>query len=217
MVWPLSKFRKKIARIEITGAIASQTRNRVLKARVRHGLRQTHRPRIPSPHVSAPRRSGYEFEPCPWGRPDMALFLFTQAILNGEPINVFNHGDMVRDFTYIDDIITGIVRVIDSPSTGNSEWSGISPNPAESKAPYRIFNIGNNNPIRLMDFILEIESQLGVKAKKEMKELQPGDVPATYADVEDLVEKLGYKPETSINEGISKFLEWYKNYYQVGE
>lgn len=151
----------------------------------------------------------------PWGRPDMALFLFTKAILEGKPIDVFNHGQMLRDFTYIDDIVEGVVRVLDHNATPNPTWSGLNPDPHSSKAPYKIYNIGNNNPIKLMDFIEAIEKELGVVAKKNMLPLQPGDVPATYANVEDLVKDLDYKPNTSIQEGIKNFIQWYKEFFKV--
>jgi UDP-glucuronate 4-epimerase len=149
----------------------------------------------------------------PWGRPDMALFLFTKAILEDQPISVYNHGDMVRDFTYIDDIVEGIVRVLDHPPTGDPDWSGKAPNPSGSIAPYKIYNIGNNSPIRLMDFIAAIEQALGKTAKKEFLPMQPGDVAATYADVSDLVRDMGYKPETTVQEGIADFVAWYRGYY----
>lgn len=149
----------------------------------------------------------------PWGRPDMALFLFTEAILKGEPIKVFNHGNMVRDFTYVDDIVEGISRVIANPPKGNPSWTGHSPDPSTSKGPYKIYNIGNNDPVKLMDFVSAIEEELGRKADKIMMDLQPGDVPATYANVEDLMNDLGYKPETPIREGIRNFLDWYRSYY----
>ncbi len=151
----------------------------------------------------------------PWGRPDMALFLFTKAILEGEAIDVFNHGQMLRDFTYIDDIVEGIVRVLDNVAQPNPTWSGLSPDPHSSKAPYKIYNIGNNNPVKLMDFIEAIEKELGIVAKKNMLPLQPGDVPATYANVEDLVSDLGYKPNTSIQEGIKRFIAWYKEFFEI--
>ncbi|WP_020536113.1 NAD-dependent epimerase [Lewinella cohaerens] len=151
----------------------------------------------------------------PWGRPDMALFLFTDAMLKGEPIKVFNHGKMVRDFTYIDDIVEGIVRVIQHPPQGNQEWTGAKPDPSTSKAPYKVYNIGNNDPVTLMDFISAIEEELGIEAKKIMMDLQPGDVPATYADVHDLMDDLGYKPETPIKDGIKAFIDWYKMFYKV--
>ena len=151
----------------------------------------------------------------PWGRPDMALYLFTKAIIEERPIDVFNFGEMQRDFTYIDDIVEGIIRVNDNPPKGDPEWSGENPDPASSKAPYKIYNIGNNNPVKLMDFIEAIEKKLGKKAKKNMLPIQPGDVPSTYADVSDLIENLGYKPNTSIEEGISNFIEWYLDFFEV--
>lgn len=151
----------------------------------------------------------------PWGRPDMALFLFTKAILEDRAIDVFNHGEMLRDFTYVDDIVEGVVRVIDNPPMGDPNWSGKHPNPGSSKAPYKIYNIGNNSPVRLMDFITEIEKNLGKVAKKNMLPLQMGDVPATYADVSDLVENLHYKPNTSIEEGIARFVKWYREFFRV--
>lgn len=151
----------------------------------------------------------------PWGRPDMALFLFTDAMLKGEPIKVFNHGKMVRDFTYIDDIVEGVVRVIQHPPQGNQEWTGAKPDPSTSKGPYKVYNIGNNDPVKLMDFIIAIEEELGITAEKIMMDLQPGDVPATYADVQDLMDDLGYKPETPIRDGIKAFIDWYKMFYKV--
>jgi UDP-glucuronate 4-epimerase len=151
----------------------------------------------------------------PWGRPDMALFLFTKAILNNEPINVFNHGNMVRDFTYIDDIVEGIVRVIDNVPPGKKEWTGQNPDPSSSKAPYKVYNIGNNNPVKLMDFITEIENKLGRTAEKNLMPMQQGDVPATFADVDDLVSELNYKPNTPIKTGISNFIDWYIDYFKV--
>lgn len=149
----------------------------------------------------------------PWGRPDMALFLFTRAILEGKPIKVFNHGRMQRDFTYIDDIVEGVVRVMAKPAEANPDWRGDHPDPATSYARYRIYNIGNNNPVELMRFIQVIEQILGKEAKKELLDLQPGDVPATYADVDALISDVGFKPETSIETGIEKFIAWYKGYY----
>ncbi len=151
----------------------------------------------------------------PWGRPDMALYLFTKAILEDKPIDVFNYGKMQRDFTYIDDIVEGVIRVNDNPPKGNPTWSGKQPDPSSSKAPYKIYNIGNNNPVKLMDFIEAIEKKLGKKAKKNMLPLQMGDVPSTYADVKDLVEDLGYKPSTSIQEGINNFIDWYLDFFKV--
>jgi UDP-glucuronate 4-epimerase len=149
----------------------------------------------------------------PWGRPDMALFLFTKAILSGDPIKVFNNGNMRRDFTYIDDIVEGVVRVTDNTAKANPDWSGKNPDPATSCAPYRIYNIGNNNPVELLDFIGAIENALGIKAIKDLLPLQAGDVPETYANVDDLINDVGFKPETSIEEGIGKFVEWYQEYY----
>ena len=151
----------------------------------------------------------------PWGRPDMALFLFTKAILNDEPIKVFNHGKMVRDFTYVDDIVEGVIRVIDHPPKGNEQWKGDKPDPSTSPAPYKVYNIGNNNPIKLMDFIEAIEKALGKKAEKNMMPIQAGDVEATYANVDDLVANLNYKPETTIVTGINNFVNWYRTYFKV--
>lgn len=151
----------------------------------------------------------------PWGRPDMALFLFTRNILQGKPIQVFNRGNMQRDFTYIDDIVEGIVRVMSSPAQPNPEWSGKTPDPGSSYAPFRVFNIGNNQPVQLMEFIKAIEDCLGMKAEMELLPLQAGDVPATYADVEDLSREFGFHPGTPIREGIARFLSWYREYYRV--
>jgi UDP-glucuronate 4-epimerase len=150
----------------------------------------------------------------PWGRPDMALFLFTKAILSGKSINVFNHGNMIRDFTYIDDIVEGITRVIDNRPQGNKDWTGLEPDPSSSKAPYKIYNIGNNNPVKLLNFIEEIENKLNRTADKIFLPMQDGDVPATMADVEDLKDELDYKPSTSVKTGISNFIDWYLNYYK---
>jgi len=150
----------------------------------------------------------------PWGRPDMALFLFTRAILEGKTIDVFNRGNMQRDFTYIDDIIEGVMRVMKKIPRPNKSWSGDNPDPGTSYAPYRVYNIGNNNPVELMIFIKTIEKTLGKKAKKNLLPLQAGDVPATYADVDDLIHDVGFKPATPINEGIKKFVDWYLMYYQ---
>ncbi len=148
----------------------------------------------------------------PWGRPDMALFLFTDAILHGRPIDVYNRGAMKRDFTYIDDIIEGIVRVMELIPEPNTNWSGDSPDPGTSFASYKIYNIGNNNPVELMRFIEAIEDTLGMKAEKNLLPIQPGDVPATFADVDDLIKDVGFKPATPIEEGIRKFVEWYKEW-----
>ncbi|MCP3029827.1 NAD-dependent epimerase [Halobacillus sp. A1] len=151
----------------------------------------------------------------PWGRPDMALFTFTKAILEGKTIKVYNHGHMERDFTYIDDIVEGIVRLIGKEPAPNLKWSGDSPDPGTSYAPYKIYNIGNSRPVKLMDFINAIEEKLGIQATKDFLPLQDGDVVATYADVDDLVRDVGYKPNTSIKEGVGKFVDWYKDYYGV--
>lgn len=149
----------------------------------------------------------------PWGRPDMALFLFTKAILEGKSIDVFNHGKMRRDFTYIDDIVEGVMRVTDNVPAASATWSGDAPDPGTSYAPYRIYNIGNNNPVELMHFIETIERCLGKTAQKNLLPLQSGDVPATFADVDDLMNDVGFKPATSIEEGIGKFVTWYREYY----
>jgi UDP-glucuronate 4-epimerase len=151
----------------------------------------------------------------PWGRPDMAMFLFTKAILAGEPIQVFNHGKMRRDFTYIDDIVEGVIRVNDRIATSNPDWNGATPDPGTSAAPYRNYNIGNNNPVELMHLIATIEAALGREAKKNFMPIQPGDVPATYADVDDLVRDVGFKPATSIEDGVERFVEWYRGYYKL--
>lgn len=151
----------------------------------------------------------------PWGRPDMALFIFTKAIIEGKPIPVFNHGNMVRDFTYVGDIVEGLTRVIDNPPQGNKLWDPAKPDPSTSTGPYKIYNIGNNSPVKLIDFIHAIEEELGKKAIIDFKDLQPGDVPATFADVNDLVADMHYKPSTTIKEGIHKFITWYKNYYNI--
>ena len=151
----------------------------------------------------------------PWGRPDMALFLFTKAILAGEPINVFNYGKMKRDFTYIDDIIDGIVKVIEKPATPDSSWSGRNPMIASSSAPYRIFNIGNNHPVELLDYISAIEEALGKKGIKNMMPMQPGDVKASHADIEDLINEFGWYPTTDYRIGIRNFVDWFKEYYKI--
>lgn len=149
----------------------------------------------------------------PWGRPDMALFLFTKAIQEGKKIQVFNYGKHRRDFTYIDDIVEGIVRTLDHVAQPNSDWSGKKPDSGTSKAPWRVYNIGNQNPVELMDYINTLEKYLGKTAEKELLPLQPGDVPDTYADVEALVNDVGYKPNTTIEQGIDKFVSWYNSYY----
>ncbi len=148
----------------------------------------------------------------PWGRPDMALFLFADAMLQDEPIDVFNYGRMERDFTYIDDIVEGITRLISKPPAPNTTWSGDQPDPATSFAPYQVFNIGNSHPVKLMDFIHEIEEQLGVKADKKMLELQPGDVPKTWANVDDFHAYTNFKPRVGIKEGICNAMDWYTHY-----
>lgn len=152
----------------------------------------------------------------PWGRPDMALFLFTSAILEGKPIKVFNHGKMTRDFTYIDDIIEGVARIMKKIPEPNPEWSGKNPDPGTSYAKYRIYNIGNNNPVELNRFIEAIEDALGKKAEKEYLDLQPGDVVSTYADVDDLMRDAGFKPGTLLETGIRRFMKWYLEYYGKG-
>lgn len=151
----------------------------------------------------------------PWGRPDMALFLFTKAILENRPIDVFNEGRMQRDFTYVDDIVEGVIRVADQPAVPNSQWTGDRPDPGTSRAPYRVYNIGNNQPIELMEFIGAIEKSIGREAQKNFLPMQSGDVPATYADVDDLTEAVGFRPATPIQEGIERFVAWYREYYSV--
>ncbi len=150
----------------------------------------------------------------PWGRPDMALFLFTRAILEGKPIKVFNYGKHRRDFTYIDDITEGVIRTLDNVAMPNPDWSGTEPDPGTSRAPWRVYNIGNSKPVNLMDYIQALENSLGKTAEKEFLPMQPGDVPDTYADVEQLKLDVGYQPSTPVEEGIAKFVEWYREYYQ---
>ena len=150
----------------------------------------------------------------PWGRPDMALFKFTQGILEDRPIPVYNHGEMIRDFTYIDDIVEGVVRVLDQPAQEDGAWSGRSPDPATSAAPYRVYNIGNNNPVELMRYIEVLESCLGKKARLDMLPMQDGDVRATYADTSRLADELGFNPAITVEEGVSKFVDWYRSYYK---
>lgn len=151
----------------------------------------------------------------PWGRPDMALFLFTKAALEERSIDVFNHGEMLRDFTYVDDIVEGVTRIIDNPAQPNLDWSGMQPGPSTSSAPYKIYNIGNNDPVKLMDFITAIENALGKKIRKNMMPLQAGDVPATYANVDDLVQDLDYRPSTPVQKGIDNFVAWYRDFFKV--
>lgn len=149
----------------------------------------------------------------PWGRPDMALFLFTKAILNDEPIDVFNHGNMIRDFTYVDDIVEGVSRVLDAPAQPDDLWKGQQPDPASSYAPYRVYNIGSSKPVPLMDYIHAVEKALGKKAKMNMLPMQLGDVPATSADTTKLKQDLGYQPTTSVEEGVARFVAWYQRFY----
>ncbi len=151
----------------------------------------------------------------PWGRPDMALFIFTRKILAGEPIDVFNHGKHKRDFTYIDDIVEGVIRTLDKVPEPNPAWDSDHPDSATSRAPYRLYNIGNNQPVELMYFIETLEKALGMEAKKNFLPLQPGDVPATYADIDDLSTDVGFRPDTPIEEGIQRFVDWYRDYYRV--
>jgi UDP-glucuronate 4-epimerase len=168
-------------------------------------------------HLYGLRATGLRFFTVygPWGRPDMALFLFTKAILEDRPINVFNNGNMERDFTYIDDIVEGVFRIIDHTPESNQEWDGMNPDPATSYCPWRIYNIGNNRKEKLMRYIEVLEECLGKKAEKNFMPMQDGDVPATYANVDDLVRDIKFKPDTSIEEGIGKFVEWYREYYGV--
>jgi UDP-glucuronate 4-epimerase len=151
----------------------------------------------------------------PWGRPDMALYLFTKAIIEGKPIDVFNYGDMQRDFTYIDDIVKGIMLVVDNPAQANDDWDGNIPDPSTSSAPYKIYNIGNNDPVQLMDFIKALENKLGKKAIKNMLPIQAGDVPSTYANVDDLMNDFDYKPATTVQEGVDNFVDWYLEFFKV--
>ena len=151
----------------------------------------------------------------PWDRPDMALQKFTKSILAGEKIKVFNYGKHRRDFTYIDDIVEGVVRVLDRPAKGNPKWKGSEPDSGTSLAPWRLYNIGNNSPVELLDYIKAVEDALGIKADMEMLPLQPGDVPYTYADVDDLVQDIDYKPAMNIKQGVRNFVEWYREYYNI--
>ncbi len=151
----------------------------------------------------------------PWGRPDMALFLFTKAMVEGRPIDVFNRGDMQRDFTFIDDIVEGVIRTLDRPAEPDPAFDGDHPHPGHSKAPFRVFNIGNQGPVKLMSFIEAIEKALGITAQKNLLPMQPGDVPATYADVSELTAWTGFSPATPIHEGVARFVEWYRAYYRI--
>jgi len=151
----------------------------------------------------------------PWGRPDMAMFLFTKAILEGRPIDVFNHGDMRRDFTYVDDVVEGVIRVADRPARPNPDWTGADPDPATSAAPWRVYNIGNHTPVELTYLIQLIEDALGMEAEKNLLPMQPGDVPATFADVDALMRDVGFAPATPIEEGVRRFIDWYREFYGV--
>jgi UDP-glucuronate 4-epimerase len=151
----------------------------------------------------------------PWGRPDMAMFLFTRAILEGRPIDVFNHGRMKRDMTDIDDIVEGVIRTLDHTAKSNPEWDSRQPDPGTSRAPYRLYNIGNNQPVELLTLIETLEACLGRKAEKRLLDMQPGDVPATYADVDDLARDVGFRPGTPITVGVPKFVDWYREYFRI--
>lgn len=153
----------------------------------------------------------------PWGRPDMALYKFTDSIIKGEAIDVYNHGNMLRDFTFVDDIVEAISRLVEKPAEPNLDWSGDKPDPSSSNAPYKVYNIGNNSPVKLLDFVEAIENKLGIVAKKNYMDLQPGDVPETYANVDDLYNNINFKPETNINDGVGSFIDWYLNYYNLGD
>ena len=151
----------------------------------------------------------------PWGRPDMALFLFTEAIVNNKPIQVFNYGNHRRDFTFVDDITEGVIRTLDHVAEPNPDWSGLTPDPGSSRAPWRVYNIGNSTPVNLMDYIGAIEHELGRTAEKEFLPMQPGDVPDTYADVDQLIQDVNYKPQTTVQQGIKRFITWYRDYYKL--
>ena len=153
----------------------------------------------------------------PYGRPDMALFIFTKAILEGKPIDIYNYGKMKRDFTYVDDIVEGITRLIPNAAEPDPTWTGLNPDPASSFAPYRVYNIGNNQPVELMDFVEAIEEKLGKKAIKNLMPLQDGDVPETYADVQALIDAVDFKPSTPIRDGISNFIDWYLDFYKINK
>ncbi|GAB3063824.1 NAD-dependent epimerase [Salinicoccus sesuvii] len=153
----------------------------------------------------------------PWGRPDMALFKFTKAIINNESIDVYNHGNMMRDFTYVDDIVEAISRLVKRPAKPNKKWSGDNPDPSSSYAPYKVYNIGNNSPVKLMEFVEAIEKRIGKKAYKNYMGLQPGDVPETYANVEDLFKDIQFKPSTNIQDGVNNFVDWYMDYYKINK
>jgi UDP-glucuronate 4-epimerase len=152
----------------------------------------------------------------PFGRPDMALFMFTKNIVEGKPIDVFNYGEHRRDFTYVDDIVKGVIHTMDHTAPANEAWDSAAPDPGTSKAPYRIYNIGNQQPVELMDYIAAIENALGKKAEKKLLPMQPGDVPDTWADTSDLARDVGYQPDTPVDVGVGKFVDWYLDYYKVG-
>lgn len=151
----------------------------------------------------------------PWGRPDMALYLFTKAIVEGQPIKLFNHGDMQRDFTYIDDVTEAVVRLVDHRPVGNKDWSGDAPDPASSRAPWKIYNIGNNHPEKLLDLVQMLETELGLPAQRNLLPMQPGDVYATYAGIEDIKREVGFRPDTPLRDGIARFVAWYRDYHKV--
>lgn len=151
----------------------------------------------------------------PWGRPDMAMWIFASAILAGQPIRLFNNGNMQRDFTFVDDVVESIVRLVDRPPSGNPQWSGDAPDPGSSSAPWRVYNIGNNNPVELLEVVRLLEDKIGKKAIRELAPMQPGDVPATYANVDDLMREVDFKPSTPIAEGISRFIDWYRSYHRL--
>jgi UDP-glucuronate 4-epimerase len=151
----------------------------------------------------------------PWGRPDMAMWIFAKAIIDGEPVKLFNNGNMRRDFTYIDDVVESVVRLVDRPPAGNPKFSGSRPDPGSSSAPWRVYNIGNNKPVELLEVVRLLEEAIGKKANRELVPMQPGDVPATYADVDDLMRDVNFRPSTTIADGIAKFIEWYRSYQRV--
>ena len=151
----------------------------------------------------------------PWGRPDMAMWIFAKAIMAGEPIKLFNHGNMRRDFTYVDDVVESVVRLVERAPSGNPKWSSEVPDPGSSSAPWRVYNIGNNNPVELLEVVRLLEEAIGIKANRELLPMQPGDVPATFANVDDLMRDVGFKPATGIKAGIKRFITWFKDYHSV--
>jgi len=151
----------------------------------------------------------------PWGRPDMAMWIFASSIIAGRPIKLFNRGQMRRDFTYVEDVVEAVVRLVEHVPTGNPQWSGEAPDPGSSVAPWRVYNIGNNNPVELLEVVRLLEDAIGMKAKRELAPMQPGDVPATYADVDDLIREVGFKPATPIKDGIERFIKWYRDYHRA--